>query len=403
MNTFPTLDDVERIAGLDEPVVRNLQITQCYHELALAVGRRTAGQANWCHFATWASKQAGQTIRREDLARALEQLLRPAPAPGLEVAGPVPPPAAAVTAVAEVAAEVQEIGARGEAHEIRETVWEVLNPLSALERAGEAVGRGNRKVFAEIGREFARFAAEFLEDPAFDEARIEAFCDGLRPGEPPDGQRYLRQAFRRIYQGFFEDDPKRRAELMLLANLEIGLHEQTRLQPEIAAGMEAALVDPGEFRARLLQAVFPYRGWPERFRLWLKRLLGRRSPLDEAIDRLMVEAKRRLRLVLTEHMMAIGLPGGARLPLGQDLPGPFPASLRAIADPELVELLGRIDPTPDSPRDSGAADWADLPDRLHFIADFFRTYQEKGDLWRPPFLAEQVAVIRDGRRPEGVL
>jgi hypothetical protein len=156
MNTFPTLDDVERIAGLDEPVVRNLQITQCYHELALAVGRRTAGQANWCHFATWASKQAGQTIRREDLARALEQLLRPAPAPGLEVAGPGPPPAAAVTAVAEVAAEVQEIGARGEAHEIRETVWEVLNPLSALERAGEAVGRGNRKVFAEIGREFAR-------------------------------------------------------------------------------------------------------------------------------------------------------------------------------------------------------------------------------------------------------
>jgi hypothetical protein len=31
--------------------------------------------ANWCTFATWASKQAGRTIRREDLERAIEDEL----------------------------------------------------------------------------------------------------------------------------------------------------------------------------------------------------------------------------------------------------------------------------------------------------------------------------------------
>ena len=69
--TAPTVAAVERIAALDDPVVRNLQITQCYSELSRAFAARIdGGPANWCTFATWASKQAGQTIRGEDLARA---------------------------------------------------------------------------------------------------------------------------------------------------------------------------------------------------------------------------------------------------------------------------------------------------------------------------------------------
>jgi hypothetical protein len=65
----PTVAEVERIAGLADPAIRNLQITQCYHELALGLAQRTGGGANWCAFATWASKQAGQTIRKADLFR----------------------------------------------------------------------------------------------------------------------------------------------------------------------------------------------------------------------------------------------------------------------------------------------------------------------------------------------
>ncbi len=72
---MPTVADVERIAALGDPVSRNLQITQCYSELSRLFAARTGGgPANWCTFATWASKQAGQTIRKEDLQRAFERV-----------------------------------------------------------------------------------------------------------------------------------------------------------------------------------------------------------------------------------------------------------------------------------------------------------------------------------------
>ncbi len=74
--------------------------------------------------------------------------------------------------------------------------------------------------------------------------------------------------------------------------------------------------------------------------------------------------------------MTITLPSGVRLSLHQDLAAGFPDSLQHITNPELRHLLDEHDPTPDSPIDSGALDWADLPDRLHFIIDLFRCYQE---------------------------
>src|SRR5215213_5295875 len=76
IDAVPTVDDVNRITALVDPVIRNLQITLSYHELAVAMTARTGIGANWCTFATWASKQAGQTIRKEDLARTFENLLQ---------------------------------------------------------------------------------------------------------------------------------------------------------------------------------------------------------------------------------------------------------------------------------------------------------------------------------------
>ncbi len=67
MEHVPASAEVDRIATLGDPVLRNLQITQCYHELASALAKRTGPYANWCTFATWASRQAGQTIRKEAL------------------------------------------------------------------------------------------------------------------------------------------------------------------------------------------------------------------------------------------------------------------------------------------------------------------------------------------------
>jgi hypothetical protein len=67
---------VQRIVALDDPVIRNLQITQAYHEFVCALAYWLPSGANWCAIAAWASRQAGQSIRREDLRRALERLLR---------------------------------------------------------------------------------------------------------------------------------------------------------------------------------------------------------------------------------------------------------------------------------------------------------------------------------------
>ena len=389
IDAIPTVAEVDRIAALGDPVIRNLQITQCYHELSAALAERTGPSANWCTFATWASKQAGQTIRKEDLARTLENALDTAPA--------------ATQAAGNVAVSAQRIGAKRDAGEIQESVWDVLNPAAVIDRASDAVGRGNQKVFQEIGHEFARFFSTCLHDVAFDIGKIARFCDELRPGDPPDGQRYLRQAFTRVYQSFFESDAKTRAELLLLANVEIGLHEQTRLQPEIAEALDAAFVDPKQFTRRLIKAIFPYRGWLARLRLFFMRLLGGPTPFDAAIDVLVVVARQQARLIITEHMMTIGLSHGRRLRLGDDLSAEFPASLKQLTNPDLRALLERVDPTPDSPRETGAVDWADLPERLHFIVDLFRCYHESRDLFELPFTPDQVAALKAGRLPGGRL
>ena len=102
---------------------------------------------------------------------------------------------------------------------------------------------------------------------------------------------------------------------------------------------------------------------------------------------------------MTRHLMSIDLGSGVRLQLGSDLGVGFPPSLREIVLPELRDLLARIDPTPDSERDSGAVDWADLGDRIHFIADMFRCFQESPFLFDAPFTDAQLAQLDAGERP----
>lgn len=387
---FPTPAEADQIAALADPVIRNLRITQSYHELSAALAQRTGAHANWCTFATWASKQAGQTIRQEDLARTLGRLLTTEPATR-QAAGVV------------AALALQTRGVKRAAPDLSQEMGRALLPATALERASAAVARGNQKVFAEIGREFARFTVACLNDPAFDADTIARFCAALRPGDPPQGQRYLRQAFARYYQALFEGEAKTRAELILLANLEIGFHEQTRLQPEIAEALETALAGPGRITRDLLSHLFHLNGWPIYAPLLVMRLVNRPTPLDLAINQLITVARDQVRRLLTQHLMELGFPHGIRLRLGDDLRAGFPAALRHIADADLQSLLAQVDPTPDSLRETGAVDWASLPERLHFIADLFRCFALTPGLLEPPFTPEQTAEIKAGRRPVGPL
>ncbi len=381
IGTFPSLADIDAIGACPHPVLRNLRITQAYHELSTAMARKIGSAANWCTFATWASKQAGQSIRGEDLGRKIEEAF------------------ARSEAVRRAVGRIRDLRrAAGRALDDRTSlaaIREACAPLLTVGRVSDAVARGNKKVFDEIGREFARFL-HMMANSGADSTAVEEFCAGLRPGDPPVGQRLLAAAFRDYHRAMTLTDAKARAERMLLAALRIGLHEQTRLQPEIEEALNAPVPDPAELRRRLVQALV--HGIKES----LARAPRWHGALDEVAGHLAERLRPLVRAVVTEELMTLTL-AETTLHLGSDLTGSFPAELTTLADLELVEFVSGVDQTRDTLRGSGTDDWAALADRMHFIADLFRLYLDAPSLFQPPFTPEQLGVIAEGRTPDGTL
>jgi hypothetical protein len=377
----PTPVQIQAISEETNPTLRNLQITQCYFELSGAMTQRLGQSANWCTFATWASKQAGQTIRQEDLKKGLEHVWGP---PAENSRDWVP-------------------GDDSKEEAIKKVLRETISPEVILHHASEAVAKGNKKVFVEIGLEFARFIEWFGADQAADARKIDHFVQSLRPGPPPVGQGYLRQAFATYYQAFWETDHKKKAELLLLANIGIGFHEQTRLQPEIAEALNAGIPNLDKIASKVVYALFPKSGWWIHTGMSLLGRLGVASPLSKKIRLVLDTIRLKIRTLLTRYLMTLGLPGGKYLLLGADLKASYPESLQQLKNPELLALLSQVDPTPNNLAESRAVDWANLSDRLHYIADLFRCYQEDRILMDPPFNATQQEEIKRGVVPEGEL
>jgi hypothetical protein len=379
----PDVAEVRRITGIANPAIRNLQITQCYSRLAAAVAARTGECSNWCTFATWASRQAGQTIRGEDL---LDHLGR-----GLDRKRELLHP---------VTSSWRWLLRRGLLQpdsRLGRLTAELHTPFDAFELASDAVARGNKKVFEEIGLEFARYLHACPPEAPPDSAEFRSFLDGLRPGDPPDGQRYLRQAFTRYQSQRFEVDPKIRTELIVLANLEIGLHEQTRLQPEIREALDSAYVTEQELGTRLLHVLLP------RAARWRTPV---RRPAAAAVGALAARVQRVssevAREAITHSFMVLSLPGRV-LALGLNLDDAYPEPLREPSEPDLIELLARFEPVPPAPDDCGARDWSELEQRMHYIAHLFRVFYAHKDLFDPPFTPEQVASFSRGVLPDGAL
>ncbi len=377
--TVPTPGDVDAIAGGADPILRNLRITGCYHQLALGARARVGAGANWCTFATWASRQAGRSIRGEDVRDTLRERLGISPpvrelAEGLLTAVRGLPPIRTVSGLLDAVADA-------------------LDADGAVERAAAAVAAGNLKVFAEIGAAFARFL-EAASSPSPD--ALPAFLDGLRPGDPPEGQAMLREAFAAYVEATSRESDTDRAQLQYLANLLIGMHEQTRLQPEIAAAMNAAF-DGEAVRDRIVRALLPGAWRSIRYRV--AALFGRRPPLDDVVDALVAEAQRELRHLLTAQAMTLHFPAGVTVRLGREVGGRDSVSLAALSEPRLVALVARIDPDPLSLAGGGALDWSVLEQRMHLIADLFRRYHDWAPLFDPPYTAVQLAALGEGRLP----
>ena len=293
-------------------------------------------------FATWASRQAGRTIRGEDLREALRARLRGS------------------AAVRAVAATLPWPGSRP-TDPLATLVDHVVHALDAeavLDRAASAAADGNRTVFAEIAPTFALFL-EVVQDT--DPNAYARFLDSFRPGEPPVGQRPLREAFAAYGEALATSDPGVRAQLLCYANLLVGLHEQTRLQPEIRQALNAAF-NADDVRRRVVARIMPglWRAMRYRIAAWF----GRRPPLDDYIDRVLADVQPESRELITANAMMLELPTGIALRLGRDLPDARAASLLRVTDQRLGLLLARLDPAPGTAVGSGASDWSELSERL---------------------------------------
>jgi hypothetical protein len=384
----PTVADVAAIAAIANPVLRNLRFTDCYADLSVAMRARTGGAADWCTFATWASRQAGSTIRGEDLLDALDRVL-----------GRHSWLLAPVQSVSRV---LLRKGLFQPTTRLGRIVAEIHTPFDAFERASTQVAEGNLKVFAEIGREFARFLATVPVDVADDSAAFATFGAGFQPGPPPEGQDLLREAFSHYQQQRREADAGRRAAWLLLANLKIGLHEQTRLQPQIAAAVSAPVVTAEDLGARVLLVLIPGS------RTWRR---AAHDPLAKAIGwlaaRVRRDAVKATQEVVTEALMVLTIPEGtdgsySSLALGRDLVAPVPKQLSAAHD--VLDSFVRIyDPCPPGGTRCAASDWCDLNQRMHYIIHLFRAYAETPALFVRPFAPEQVSSFRAGVVPEGDL
>jgi hypothetical protein len=376
----PDPAEVRRIAAIRDPILRNLQITHCYWRLAEAMAQRTGTGANWCTFATWASKQAGSTIRGEDA----EALLRERLGRRRELLHPLQ----------SLWRWLLRRGLLDPSSRLGRVAAEIHTPFDGLERASDAVSRGNKKVFEEIGLEFARY----LHECAPDAPEIQSFLDSLTPGEPPDGKRYLRQAFQHYQRQSAEPGANARAQLLLTANLEIGLHEQTRLQPEIREALDAPYDTQQDLGRRLLELLFP-RG--TRTRRAIPDPVATRA-LGWTAGRIERTGAELARSVITRSLMVLSLPGRV-LYLGTHLGDPYPEALQAITDQELETLITRFEPIAPAADDCGAQDWSVLEQRMHFILHLFRSWHEHPDLLRPPFTAAQLARMSSGAIPDGDL
>ena len=339
MTLAPSVGDVQRIVAIESPVVRNLEITYCYSQLAAACAEKTGAGANWCTYATWASRQAGRTIRGEDLLGHLELrlgksrwLLHP---------------------IATLWRRLLRRGLFQRDTRLGRLTHELHTPFDAFERASDAVARGNLKVFEEIGLEFARY---------------------LHDGPPRDVAPPLRDAFAHYGAACSPSAiRKRHAELALLANLEIGLHEQTRLQPEILESLDSASATELDLGRRTLEALFPSasRWWP-----FVRRPAAATiGVFARAVQR---ASSRLAREVITDSFMTLALPGRV-LALGTHLADAYPDVLAEPADAELKELLARFEPVAPDPDDCGARDWSDLHQRMHYIVHLFRVFHLSGN------------------------
>ena len=368
MPVDPTsLARIEWVIGLDrEPVRRNLLITQGYHDLSDALaGALGRENANWCTFASWASRTAGRFIREEEVPAAFRVLL-----------GKLEPIHVSLARLNDALARVNTEASRdhdGILAIVRDTVRDVA----------EAIAAGNLAVFGELAPLFARALAVLAADEK--PTALDTLVAELRPGPSErDGQTLLMSALRTYAVARAEADPRRKAAHMLFANGQVGLHEQIRLQRFIAGSINAPLRDA--LSAALEESG---EGMPHPLAHEVHAVVSRMlHPIADATEALWQR-------FATRELMTLELPDGT-LMLGRDVPAPphaplYPEVLDPIDDPAVSEFLGQYGADKPLAHDLDDRDWARLSYRMAYILELFRSRQCDAALFDEPLTREERA------------
>ncbi len=368
------IDDLDGIIGLDaNPVLRNLLITQSYHDLSLGMTWLVGAEnTNWCTYATWASRTAGRFIRDDEVPALLRRLIQNSPS------------------YLEAKARLGRLGFDFDPRFLVQLPGEIVGAVSAQ------IMQGNLNVYAELGPLFSLMIRSFHPAASPGDAALAAVLATLAEG-PSDkgGQTLLRSGVTAYFAAIKEPDPKKKAELILLANSQVGLHEQIRLQPNIAASLGAPIaVSVNNLAAKLLLPL-------------AHRLRDRAEPLvDAALRPLIADIERDWNQVATRELMTLNA-ANETLRLGLPLP-PVPGQplcpplLELIADLALRTLLEQFKcATIDA--NARARDWAKLDQRMQYILNLFRSRQMTANLFSQPFADAQRTAILNRQVPPGPL
>jgi hypothetical protein len=365
--------DLDAIIGLHaDPVVRNLLITQSYHDLSTAMGWLLGVEhANWCTFATWASRTAGSFIRDDEVPAHLRAAIEHTPS------------------YLEAKARLGRLGFAFDRDCLLRLPGEIVGDVSAQ------ITLGNLKVYAELGPLFALMIRAFGQDAAAPDPLAAVLATLSEGPTEQGGQDLLRLGVANYFHAINEADAKKKAERILLANGQIGLHEQIRLQPYIADSINAPVAaSVNNVAASILRPLaLPLR--------------HRAEPLVDAILYPLIAAlERDWNAIATRELMTLTVPG-TTLHLGSPLPplpdqSMCPAILRTIDDPDLRVLLQRYDCLSVEPGAS-TRNWVLLAQRMAYILSLFRSRQMVQDFFQQPFADRQRAAILDRRVPAGPL